>query len=217
MKGTCALAVAAGLAGPALADDASCVKAARDHGSFKAVLSDAAVDRPQYELVKRDGTHDVEATRYVGGVKQLVRHALYGLFVKETEAFFGGNDVRYGYSHSIDVQTIMPLKPNTSVTYKLVATRSDKFDPQFSDGKLTVGGERDVMLGGCKLHVIDLVFESQATSKNVHTRASLAYAPDLAYSVEISNETSVGGTARTSVTTLRAIEDWTPESQPAKP
>jgi hypothetical protein len=206
------IVLAAVVAGPAVASDEACLKAVRDHGSFKAILNDDSSGKPQYETVRRGSGDAVEITRYVGGEKQMVRKTLYGLFAQEMEVTRGGNTMRYAWSHTIDLRTLMPLKPGASADYKTIMTRADKFDPQFATASLTVTGQREIKLGACSVKLTDLVIESrQTTGKPVASRNVIAYAPDLAYPLEMLVEIKLDTRTINNATTVRAIEDWQPD------
>jgi hypothetical protein len=196
------------LAGPSLANDEACLKAARDHGSYKAILSDDPSGRPQFETVRR-GTDDiVEATRYVAGEKRAVRITRFGIFGRENKFPVGGRLVSFGVSHSIDPARLMPLKPGTNVTYKTITVDSRSFFPQFTDVKFSVGAEHDVMLGACRLPAFDLTIVSRTASTGITATENLVFAPDIAYALQNTIELVDGAKVKTFVTNLRDIEDW---------
>lgn len=204
-----ALAMAIALAAtPALADDTACMNAARDHTSFKAIISDDDSGKPQYDTVQRGSDGEVIVTRYIADQKRLVRHTLFGLFSKENEVWMGGTGVRFGMSHSIDVTKLMPLKPHSTVKYRTTTVREGTMVPQFSDVSLTVGEAHDAMIGGCKLPVIDVTVETRSPNTELIVTFKGAFSPDLAYPLDSSVEVVKKADVKTFVTKLREIQPW---------
>jgi len=215
-KWTLALAIVL-CATPALADDAACKQAAKDHASFKAIISDDDAGKPQYETVERGNDDRVVITRYVADQKRMVRYTIHGLFAKENEVTMGGTSVRFGISHTIDVAKLMPLKPNTSAKYQSVMVREGTFQPQYSDVTLTVGEAHEAALGGCTLQVFDVTVESHAPAMGLVSTFKAAFAPALDYSLDSSLEIARNANVKTYVTKLREIQPWSPSQDPPKP
>lgn len=204
---------------PALASPDACRQAARDHTSFKAILSDGPGNAPQYETVKRDVGNGVEITRYIGDQKRSVRDTIGGLFAKENIFYWNGvENLRMGFSHSVPVDKFLPLRPGTSADYTIVSSRSGRLVPVVSKAKLTVGGEHDVAVGDCHLHGIDLTITTASSGKDgPSTVIGVVYVPDLAYPVDMTIEVDTAGTVKRLVTKVRDIEPWQDGAADAKP
>ncbi|MBV9221215.1 MAG: hypothetical protein JO366_11905 [Methylobacteriaceae bacterium] len=196
------------LATPAMAADADCEKAARDHTDFKAVLDNDPSGKPQYETVRHEADHLVEVTHYTGGEKRMVRTSLYGLFLKEYQAILGDKTVRTGVSRSVDPETLMPLKPNTSLQFKNTTATDAKLGAEVADVKVDVGGEREIAIGGCRLQAIDLTIVSRPLGRDLMITTKLAYVPDLAYPVEFNTELVMNGKTTTGTMKVQSIEPW---------
>lgn len=197
------------LAGSAQASQEACQKAAHDHTSFKAILSDDPSNRPQYETVERKGDR-VLITRYVGDQKRVVRDTVAGLFAKENVIYAGdGPSTTMGFSHSTDLTKLLPLQPDTSVAYRMVMARQGVWQPVVSDSRLTVGARRTLYVGDCALPGIDLTIESTQAGTSTRVRTKVGYSPDLAYPVETTIEMQNNAGTKSFVTKLRDIEAWT--------